>query len=120
MYSVWFTLYTFTSESGLKASLPQSNLQNIRQSKPNKQAMQTTTSREVISIAGTPEHDEIKKDLELYSSVTRMMRGANLSRQAIINVRDKGRGEKTTIEKIRTYRKGLNKPAKVQSNKKAA
>lgn len=65
--------------------------------------MQTTTEREVISIEGTLEHEQVKNALKLYGSVTRMMRGTKLSRQAVINLRDKGRAERNTVEKIREY-----------------
>lgn len=65
--------------------------------------MQTTTEREVISIEGSLEHEQVKNALRLYGSVTRMMRATKLSRQAVINLRDKGRAEKNTVEKILEY-----------------
>lgn len=75
--------------------------------------MQHTDGREVISIKDTTEHEQIVKALELYGAITRMQRGAELSRQAIINVRDNGRGEKTTIEKIRKYMRSNKKRVRV-------
>jgi hypothetical protein len=83
--------------------------------------MQPITEREVISIEGTLEHEQVKNALRLYGAVTRMMRGTKLSRQAVINLRDKGRAEKNTVEKVREY---LNpkrvKKTGIQAGRKAA
>ena len=58
--------------------------------------------QQVVEIS-QDEQATLKEALRLRGSITRMQEGAKLSRQAIVNLRDLGRAEKKTVEKVRQY-----------------